>query len=223
MNIVTTQSSMQWVEEVDAMAFSGSTRFSLMLTGGRAAKKLYEHWSNENLFSDSKSNFYFGDERCVQPDHSESNYGMVMKTLFASGVPQGCFVHRIKGEQANLESEIARYSSILPESLDVILLSVGEDGHIASIFPNSEVVHEETAIVSHVCAPKIPQERLTVTPKVLKLAKKIIVLVCGATKGKVVARALKQPENVQELPIAIVMGMPQTIIILDKEASEQLQ
>lgn len=223
MHIVTTQSKKQWLAEVDTLVFDNLGEFTLMLTGGRSAKKLYEHWSKGDRFSDHRIDCYFGDERCVPLDDAENNYGMVMNTLFAKGVPAGLCVYRMRGEQANIESEISRYCSALPSSLDVILLSVGEDGHIASIFPNSEVVHEQSALVSHVRAPKIPQDRLTVTPKVLKSAKKIIVLVCGAVKGKVVARALKQPKNVQELPIAIVMGMSQTTIILDKEASEQLQ
>jgi len=196
---------------------------SIMLTGGRSAKKVYGYWGQQNTFAHFDTDFYFGDERCVPPDHPESNYGIVMNTLFSTGIPERCRVHRMKADQGDKEAETFRYASILPDSIDLLLLSVGEDGHIASIFPNSNVLHDETSLVRHVHAPKLPHERLTITPKVLKSAKKIVVFVCGKAKGKVVARAIKHPQNVQELPIALVMGMAQTTIILDKEASEQLQ
>jgi len=200
-----------------------STRKSVLLTGGHTAKKLYVHLLSEKLFSDYAVDFYFGDERCVPPEDPDSNYGMVMSTLFNSGIPDGCKVHRIIGEADDVVVEANRYASILPDAVDVILLSIGEDGHIASIFPSSDTITEDTALVCHISAPRAPAKRFTITPKVLKSAKKIIVLACGSVKGKVVARALKYPKNVQELPITIVMGMSQTTIILDKEASEQLQ
>jgi 6-phosphogluconolactonase len=223
MNVVTTQSNMRWLEEVDSAVFGDPNDFSLMLTGGRSAKKLYDHWLKMDWFSSYNIDCYFGDERCVLPDSLESNYGMVMNTLFVEGVPDGSRVHRMKGEQVDFEREAARYASILPDSIDVLLLSVGEDGHIASIFPGSEVLYDETSPVRHIHAPKPPAERLTITPKVLKSAKKIVVLACGSEKGKVVAEALKQPSTTQELPITLVFGESKTTIILDKEGSEQLQ
>ena len=196
---------------------------SIMLTGGRAAKKLYNRLSSEKFFLDYTVGFYFGDERCVPPEDLESNYGMVMNTLFSSGVPENCNVHRMAGEAVDVEREALRYESLLPKTLNIIILSVGEDGHIASIFPGSHVITEETASISHITAPKAPVNRITITPKILKSANKIIVLACGAVKGKVVARALNQPKHSDKLPIAIIIGMPQATIILDKEASEQLQ
>jgi len=209
------------LEHLQNKIFS-STRKTVLLTGGYTAQKLYVHLSLEKLFSEYTVDFYFGDERCVLPEDPESNYGMVMNTLFNSGIPENCTVHRIVGEAADVVEEASRYASTLPDALDVVLLSIGEDGHIASIFPGSDTITEEALSVCHISAPKLPSKRFTITPKVLKSAKKIIVLACGTEKGKVLAKALKQPKNAQELPIAIVMGMHQTTIILDKEASEQL-
>jgi len=223
MNVISTHSETQWIAEVDSLFASISDPFSLMLTGGRSAKQLYAYWASENSFNNRNTDFYFGDERCVLSDDPESNYGMVINTLFNSGIPEGCTVHRIIGEADNIVEEAIRYTAILPNALDVILLSVGEDGHIASIFPGSETITQETDSVCHISAPKAPEMRFTITPKVLKSAKNIIVLACGEGKGKVVARALKQPQNAQELPITVVMGMHQSTIILDKKASEQLQ
>jgi 6-phosphogluconolactonase len=228
MKIILTNSESHWIAEIDTLfkdviTNTGSGHISFILTGGQSAKKVYNHWSRNNLFLNFNVDFYFGDERCVPPDDPDSNYGMVMNTLFNSGIPDGCKVHRIIGEAEDVTEEINRYGAILPETVDVVLLSVGEDGHIASIFPGSDTITEDTALVCHVSAPKKPSKRFTISTKVLKSPKKIIVLACGAEKGKVVSRALEHPQNVQELPVAIVMGMPQTTILLDKEASEQLQ
>ena len=79
--------------------------------------------------------FYFGDERCVPPDHDESNYGMEMQTLFSHGVPIECSVFRMEADAIDIEAAAQRYADLLPDSIDVILLGVGEDGHIASLFP----------------------------------------------------------------------------------------
>ena len=77
----------------------------------------------------------FGDERCVPPDHDESNYGMAMQTLFSHGVPIECSVFRMEADAIDIEAAEQRYADLLPDSIDVILLGVGEDGHIASLFP----------------------------------------------------------------------------------------
>jgi 6-phosphogluconolactonase len=223
MNIITTHSEAHWIAEVDSMIASILHPFSLMLTGGRTAKQLYAHWESENFFGHRNTDFYFGDERCVPPEDPESNYGMAMNTLFNSGIPDGCMVHRIVGEADDVVEEASRYASILPDAVDVILLSIGEDGHIASIFPGSDTITEESASVSHVSATNVPVKRFTITPKVLKSANKIIVLACGRVKGKVVSQALIQPKKVKEFPVRLVLGTSTTTLILDKEASEEVQ
>ena len=68
----------------------------------------------------------FGDERCVPPDHDESNYGMAMQTLFSHGVPIECSVFRMEADAIDIEAAEQRYADLLPDSIDVILLGVGE-------------------------------------------------------------------------------------------------
>jgi 6-phosphogluconolactonase len=191
-----------------------STRKSVLLTGGHTAKNLYVHLLSEKLFSDYAVDFYFGDERCVPPDDPDSNFGMVMNTLFNSGIPDGCKVHRIIGEADDVVAEANRYASILPDAVDIILLSIGEDGHIASIFPHSDVINENFKLVREVIAPKPPLKRITITPKVLEVAKKTIVLACGAEKGKVIAEALKRPNCIEEYPILLLKNA--TVILNDE-------
>ena len=71
---------------------------SLMLTGGNTAKHLYQHWADTSQWDQSKIKYLLGDERCVPPDHHESNYGMVRRTLFPTGIPDGCELIRMEGE-----------------------------------------------------------------------------------------------------------------------------
>ena len=70
-------------------------KFSMMLTGGNTAKQLYQHWAVSKPWNHSKIIYYFGDERCVPPDHQDSNYGMVKRSLFPKGTPKGYKVIRM--------------------------------------------------------------------------------------------------------------------------------
>ena len=74
----------------------------------------------------------FGDELCVPPAHQDSNYRMVRKTLFPSGIPKDYTVSRMDGEVCTREAATKSYEKMVPVSIDILLLSVGQDGHIAS-------------------------------------------------------------------------------------------
>ena len=100
---------------------------SVMLTGGRSAARLYKAWRDLPAFQQMTGvSFYFGDERCVPTDHEESNYGMAMQTLFSHGVPIECSVFRMEADAIDIEAAAQRYADLLPDSIDVILLGVGE-------------------------------------------------------------------------------------------------
>jgi 6-phosphogluconolactonase/glucosamine-6-phosphate isomerase/deaminase len=114
---------------------------------------------------------FFGDERCVLPDNAESNYGIAMQTLFLHGVPVRCAVFRMGADAADREAAAQRYADLLPDSIDVLLLGVGEEGHIASLFPNSASLQERKRRVIPITGPKPPFERLTITPPVIAQAK----------------------------------------------------
>ena len=88
---------------------------TIMLTGGRSAAQLYTKWEKLTNFKRlTNAVFYFGDERCVPLDHSESNFGMVMQTLFKDGLPNNCKIHRMQAEKQNLEKSAKAYEALLP-------------------------------------------------------------------------------------------------------------
>ena len=159
--------------------------------------------------------FFFGDERCVPPDNKDSNYKMVMDTLFTDGLPEHFLLHRIKGELKAYEKAAESYSELIPESIDLLLLSLGEDGHIASIFPNDDDAFKEPLKMRPVKSPKPPDRRITITPLVIQSARQVIVFVKGANKGKILAEMLNEPENIVKMPARILR---EATWLLDREA-----
>ncbi len=180
---------------------------SVMLTGGHSAERLYGVWAELPEFQLLKGvRFYFGDERCVSADHPESNYGMVMRSLFLQGVPAGCSVFPMDGANLDRDAAARRYDETLPEKIDILLLGLGEDGHIASLFSGSTALDETGRRVVPVVGPKLPYERLTITPPVINLAGAIYVLAAGAAKAAVLVDLLEAPsKNVLNLPACLVL------------------
>ena len=192
----------------------------LMLTGGKTAESLYHHWTQSSALPLEHMRLLFGDERCVPPDHADSNYGLVMKTLLAKGVPTGCSVARMEAENSDRETAARAYETLLPEAIDVLLLGVGTDGHVASLFPHSPAFRATQRSVVPVTGPEPPRERLTITPKVIAGAGEVFVLARGADKGRVLGEALKSPADSVSLPVRLTLG---GTWLLDEEAACQLR
>ena len=179
-------------------------RCNIMLTGGKSASLVYRAWKNLHGFQKMQNvNFYFGDERCVSPEHIESNYGMALKSLFDLGIPKNCSIFRMEADSHDPETAALRYANILPSSIDVLLLSVGEDGHIASLFPNSAGLQERVRWVIPVTTAKLPHHRLTITRPVINSARSIFVFGNGISKVEVLTTALKYPREIARLPVLL--------------------
>ncbi|BAO31133.1 6-phosphogluconolactonase [Sulfuritalea hydrogenivorans] len=180
---------------------------SVMLTGGRSAGSLYRAWAAMPDFRQLAGiAFYFGDERCVAADHPASNYDMARQTLFRNGLPAGCRVFRMEADTPDHDAAARRYEQILPEQLDVLLLGVGEDGHVASLFPGSPALHERLRRVVPVVGPKPPPQRLTITPPVIARAKTVFVLATGLAKARVWEMAMLDPADADNLPARLVLN-----------------
>lgn len=184
-----------------------TARKSVMLTGGRGAASLYQAWSAYENFSATAqdTHFYFGDERCVPPSHPDSNYLLALEILFAAGIPLNSHLHRMEADARNLDVAAARYATCLPAQIDVLLLSVGEDGHIASLFPHSAALKETERLVVPVVGPKPPHQRLTITPPVIASARHVFVLALGEAKRSVYEEALRDPADIDSIPARLVL------------------
>jgi 6-phosphogluconolactonase len=183
------------------------------LSGGSTPRRLYEllagapyarqiPWGNVHLFQ--------VDERCVPPDHPDSNYRMVRERLLDRvPLPEANF-HRMAAEEADLAGVACQYAEELaqvlhPEPgevarLDLVCLGMGADGHTASLFPGSPALEEETAWVRANPAEKLGTWRITLTPPVLNAAAQVVFLVSGAEKAETLWRVLKGPLQPKLLP-----------------------
>jgi 6-phosphogluconolactonase len=178
---------------------------SVMLTGGRSAKKIYCAWSELPEFQQLRNVcFFFSDERCVAPDSPDSNYGMVMSTLFKNNIPKGCFVFQIAANNYNTDFNLKLYSKNLPSNIDVMLLSLGDDGHVASIFPKSEILKEVEYGFAPVTSPVAPHSRISITPAVIQRAVCIYLFATGSAKSKVLLQVFSDFSDFYSLPARLV-------------------
>jgi 6-phosphogluconolactonase len=177
---------------------------SLCLAGGTTPRAAYEALASNAELPWAAISAYFGDERCVPPDHMDSNYRMAREALFGRVSLRPERIQRMHGENADREQAARDYDALLPEAFDVLVLGIGEDGHTASLFPDSPALTETQRRVVPVMGPKPPPERLTVTPPVLAAARFVIVLAAGAGKASAVARALEGPLDIARCPSQLV-------------------
>jgi len=182
------------------------------LAGGNTPKTIFSVLSDyyRNLIEWNNIHFFWGDERCVPPDHPESNYLMTKVYLLQHiPIPEDN-IHRIFGEQdpaaevlryGNLLKRLVPLSSRLPR-LDLVMLGVGEDGHTASIFPNQmqNILSPELCVTA--IHPVSQQRRVTLTGPVINNAAAVTILVSGKNKQPILTRVLKDPDAASIYPVA---------------------
>jgi 6-phosphogluconolactonase len=175
---------------------------SLALSGGETPRPVYRSLAAELPEREawSRVEVYFADERCVPPDDPASNYRMVRETLLDLLPANPARVHRMEGERSDRDAAARAYEAHLPDRLDLLVLGLGADGHIASLFPRSPSLAESHRRVLAVTAPKPPPERLTITPLVVRAARLTIGLVFGAAKAEVLARVMDGPDDPGQTP-----------------------
>jgi len=176
-------------------------RFTVALSGGSTPKGLYALLAAAEFASRidwARVHLFWGDERCVPPDHPESNYRMVQEALLSKIEIPSANVHRMTGEDEPARAA-ARYEGELRQllplrsgvpSFDLILLGLGEDGHTASLFPGSAALTERARWVAHTWVEKLDSHRLTLTIPVINNAAQVSFLVSGAGKAAIVKEIL---------------------------------
>ena len=169
-----------------AAALSEGAR-TLVLAGGNTPKRTYELLTQADI-TWGRVTVLFGDERCVPPDHPDSNYRLAREVLLDKVAPGS--VHRIAGELGPDEAAELYSRIVAPLApLDVVLLGAGEDGHTASLFPGHPEVAAPGWAIGVRNAPKPPPDRVSLTLQTLQSARRVIVLATGAGKAEAVAKA----------------------------------
>ncbi len=177
-------------------------RFSVALAGGSTPRRMYALLATERYASSLDwlhVHFFWGDERCVPPDHPGSNYHMAREVLLDHLPVSEANVHRVRGEleptaaaQLYAEDLQAFFGAPWP-AFDLVLLGLGNDGHTASLFPGSSVLEERKRAAVAVTAnyQDRPAHRVTLTFPAINAARQVLFLVSGASKAGIVAAVLE--------------------------------
>jgi 6-phosphogluconolactonase len=197
-------------------AVQSAGRFTVVLSGGSTPRGLYELLALDAYKERvpwSKVHLFWGDERCVAPDHPDSNYRMAREALLARISIPVENVHRMVGEQepavaaTEYEDELKKFfrvpDGVLPR-FDLILLGLGEDGHTASLFPGSAALAESGRVVVAHYVEKLRTHRLTLTLPVLNHGAELVFLVSGDNKAEMVKQILAGDRKPPPLPAARV-------------------
>ncbi len=176
--------------------------FSVALSGGSTPKKFYDALtqSDEAKALDwSKIALFWSDERAVAPDHADSNYHMAMQ-FFSKAPFNQAKVFRMEAERADKNEAAAEYAKKILENchngrFDLVYLGLGEDGHVASLFPETEALKVQDKLVVANYVPKLNTWRMTLTFHCINNAKNIVLIATGSKKTKILHEVLDSKDQ----------------------------
>ncbi|MDH5358398.1 MAG: 6-phosphogluconolactonase [Gammaproteobacteria bacterium] len=181
--------------------------FHVALAGGSTPKGLYQKLATSPYREQidwSRVHLFFGDERCVLPDHEDSNYKMVREAMIDHiAIPEEN-VHRVRTEDGVAPDVAIHYAHVMKKYLqgqpiDLVLLGVGPDGHIASLFPDTEALDVADKLTTSLYVEKFESWRVTMTYPVINAARQVIVFIAGEAKSAIVRDITT--DAVQGLPV----------------------
>jgi 6-phosphogluconolactonase len=204
----------------------GNSPFGIALSGGRIAKSFYSELvqsCGRSKVEFSEVHFFWADERCVPPLDPESNFSGAREYLFSPLQIASSQIHRILGEldpeegTKQAEAELCRLMPLDADGqpvLDVVILGMGEDGHVASLFPSESAEYmEDSRVYRAVVATKPPPKRITLGYGTIRAAREVWVLSSGPGKKEIFEKFLG---GAKELPISrVVLGRTETVLFED--------
>ena len=213
---------------------SEDSKVHVALSGGSTPKIVFDELAKEYKESIDWKNvvLYWGDERCVPPDDSDSNYKMTVDHLISKIELPKQNIHRIRGEN-NPSDEAMAYSETLERNLpgyegmpqfDLVILGMGEDGHTASIFPHEIELWDSSEFCEVANHPETAQQRITITGKIINNAKLVVFLVTGAGKADKVEEIIHRSGAFREYPASLVSPTSGNLIwFMDEAAADKLE
>jgi len=221
-------------EEIRQVLLAGPhARAAVALAGGRTPAPMYAELAGrfKSRLDWPRVDLFWSDERMVPPADAESNYRAVRESLLSRLSAEAPTVHAAPTNWEPMHAAAAYELSIRERvqlgddrvpSFDLILLGVGEDGHTASLFPNSPLLSEASRLVAATTHPHSGQARLTFTPALLAAARQIVFLVSGEGKADILARVYDAPAS-PDLPVTIVAAAARDAVwIVDEDAAARL-
>jgi 6-phosphogluconolactonase len=217
-----------------ARSIQSQGRFSVALSGGSTPRGLYSVLAS-GVFPDiswDKIYFFWGDERHVPPDHPDSNYRMAKEALLSKIPARPENIFRIRAEENDVAAAASDYEKVLRNffslnpgefpRFDLILLGLGPEGHIASLFPASAALQEQHRLVVANWVEKLKGDRITFTLPVINHAACVMFLASGAEKAEIVREVLENPQA--DLPAQKVRPLHGRLLwLLDRAAAGGLR
>lgn len=218
----------------EAVAARGS--FRVALSGGSTPQRLYQLLTEEPFRDQVEWNrveIFWGDERCVPPEHADSNYRMAREAMLVHLPLSAEHIHRMEAERSDREAAARDYQAVLarvfdvpadgePPAFDLVLLGMGPDGHTASLFPHTKALDETTRWVAPNFVPKLNAERLTLTRPILNRAREVLFLVAGADKAERLVEVLTGPDDPKTLPAQAIQPAGKLVWFLEEAAAARL-
>lgn len=208
-------------------------RFCLALSGGETPRALYQQLAACHGTHDAwqHTHFFFGDERTVSPTHKDSNFAMAHDALLSKINLKPSHIHRIEAEDSDYAAAAQRYEEKIIANvpalegkpcLDLVLLGIGTDGHIASLFPDTSILKEQQRLVSAVKVPKLNTWRISMTYPLLNHARRIFIIAAGEDKADVVANVLDE-KSIAHYPVQDIAPLSGATWFLDNLAAAGLR
>jgi 6-phosphogluconolactonase len=211
------RAAQEFVESaISAVREKGS--FNVALAGGSTPKALYGLLVTDAALRSQapwdKMHLFFGDERHVAPDHSDSNFRMATEAMISKSPLKPEQVTRIKGEYPATERAALEYEKALREyfklkdgeypRFDLLLVGMGSEGHTLSLFPGTKALHAEGRAVVRNWVGKLYTERITLTAPAASNAARILFMVTGADKALALKAVLEGPYEPEQLPAQLL-------------------
>lgn len=218
-------------------AIAARGMFTVALSGGSTPRSLFERLAvapYRDAIEWRKIRWFWGDERTVGPDDPASNYRMAREALLSKVDVDPALVFRLRGEadpptvaadeyERDLAAVFGAKINGPPPSLDLVLLGMGDDGHTASLFPNTDALDERKRWVTANHVPQHDTWRLTMTYPMLNAAGHVLFLVAGPTKAGVLREVLQGPYDPRRLPSQAVRSAGRLTWFVDRAAASQLE
>lgn len=201
---------------------------TLALSGGSTPARLFPRLAEANV-DWTKVHIFFADERMVPPSHEASNFRMAQSLFFALAPVPAANIHRIAGEDdpedaaAAYERELVKVFGLDEEEdeipvFDVIHLGMGDDAHIASLFPEEPAIDDLDGLGAALYVEKLGAWRVTLLPAVLQAARCTVFLVAGAGKAAPLDKVLVEPYQPRQFPAQLVRHNLEVHWFLDQSA-----
>jgi ribulose-phosphate 3-epimerase len=219
-------------------AIAARGRFLVALSGGSTPQRMYQILAGPSYRPQldwQRIEWLWGDERCVPPDHHDSNFRMARDALLAHLPIPASRIHRMEAERSDRDAAARDYQAVLARVagvdvqgpapvLDLVLLGMGPDGHTASLFPHTQGLHERTRWVIVNAVPQLHTERMTMTVPVLTRAREVLFVVAGADKAEPLATVLQSAGDPERYPSQLIRPPGgQLLFFVDQLAAARLR